>query len=325
MFGQVAYASELLPRASVFSEKYDHLFWIVQSLCLITFIGTMAVTGYFAVRYLRKSENDSTPRIEGNVAAEVTWSVIPLILVLWAFVVAWGYYVYHRSGETPTTTVHVTGRQWAWAVQYDNGISLVNEIVVPRGKSTRVVLASQDVIHGFYIPAFRTQVAVQPNMFTQTTFIPTKTGVYDLFCTQYCGADHSGMIGKIRVIEPEEFDRWMESGGKSPDLKSAASSAVKTEALSVLGEKLYSTKNCIACHANDGSDRVGPKFNGLFGSNRELNDGKQVTVDENYIRESLMYPQAKMVKGYPAVMPTYKGLLDETEINAITAYIKTLN
>jgi len=210
--------------------------------------------------------------------------------------------------------VKVTGQKWFWTFGYDNGIISTNELVVPVSKPVRLLMSSKDVIHSFYVPGFRIKMDVLPNRYTITWFEATHTGTFDLFCAEYCGKSHSEMIGKVRVVSDREYKEWLESNF------SLGEDMTPEE----WGATLYQTKACITCHSVDGSINTGPTLRGIGGRRETMSDGSVINVDENYLRESIIEPKAKIVSGYAPVMPTYQGVLRNEEIDALIAYIKSL-
>ncbi|MBI2487963.1 MAG: cytochrome c oxidase subunit II [Deltaproteobacteria bacterium] len=305
-------------QASDFAGRVDTVIWFVTIISLISFILITIGLVYFAIKYRRRSENDETPYITGNLFLEMLWTVIPSILVMVIFV--YGFVVY-RDMRTPpqdALEVNVTGKQWLWQFQYQNGKSTINELYVQQDKPVKVVMRSDDVIHSFFVPAFRVKQDLIGGMYTYLWFTPTKVGIFDLYCAEYCGTGHSAMLGKVIVMSPEAYDRW-EKGEEEEEGKAVAGLPPDQ-----LGEKLYKERGCNACHSIDGSTLVGPTWKGLFGHEVSLTDGSTVTADENYIRQSILEPQAKMVKGFGPVMPAFKGILSDDDVAAIIAYIKTL-
>lgn len=304
--------------ASEFAGRIDDVIWFVTIVSLISFFLVTFGLVYFAIKYRRRSENDETPAITGNHFLETLWTVIPSILVMIIFI--YGLVIFREMRIPPKdiTEVNVIGKQWLWQFQYDNGKSTINELYVLQNRPVRVVMRSDDVLHSFFVPAFRVKQDLVGGMYTQLWFTPTKVGIYDLYCAEYCGTGHSAMLAKVIVMSPEAFDRW-NKGEEPTDGKAVAGLPPEQ-----LGEKLYKERGCNACHSIDGTTLVGPTWKGLFGHEAVMQDGTKVTVDENYIRESIMEPQVKMVKGFGPVMPSFKGILKDDEIAAIIAYIKTL-
>ncbi|MER3445302.1 MAG: cytochrome c oxidase subunit II [Candidatus Dadabacteria bacterium] len=305
----------LLPEAaSDFAGKVDHIIWFVTVISLIFFILVSFFLVYFAIKYRRKKENEETPYITGSHILETLWTVIPSILLIIIF--AYGFLVFREIKTPPSNTleINVTGRQWLWQFKYDNGKTTINELRVPEGKPIRLVMKSEDVNHGFFVPAFRAKQDLMASMYTQLWFKATKIGTYDLFCTQYCGTGHSAMLGKVIVMSPEDYEKWEKS---EEQVATGAPSAER-------GKELYVQRGCNACHSVDGTRIVGPTWKGLWGKEEVMQDGQKVTVDENYVRESILEPQAKIVNGYPPVMPSFKGVVSDEDISAIIAYMKTL-
>ncbi len=227
--------------------------------------------------------------------------------------------------------INILARQWSWEMQYANGKILANTLYVPKGKDIKLIMTSKDVLHSFFVPAFRIKQDVVPGLFTTLRFRPTRIGEYIIYCAEYCGTSHSMMLGKVHVLEPENFRRWEQNlyAPKTSENSKTPTTAAKTKPPNVLtiaqrGAILYKTKTCNVCHSINGSRLVGPTFKGAFNRITELSNGKKVTVDENYIRRSLMDPMKEVVKGYPASMPTFRGTLTDEEVNELIAYIKTL-
>jgi cytochrome c oxidase subunit 2 len=209
--------------------------------------------------------------------------------------------------------VKVTGQKWFWTFKYKEGANTTNELVVPVNKPIRLLMSSKDVIHSFFVPNFRVKMDVLPNRYTTLWFEAIDTGEFDIFCTEYCGTGHSEMIGKVKVVSDADFQTWLSSSGGGSDLTPEE-----------WGKELYTSKACFTCHSLDGNPGVGPTFSGLFGREEEMTDGTTVVADENYIRKSILEPQAQVVQGFQPVMPTYQGLLKDEEIDALVAFFKTL-
>jgi cytochrome c oxidase subunit II len=225
---------------------------------------------------------------------------------------AWGAAVYFK-GRTPprdSTEVYVVAKQWMWKLEHAEGQREINELHVPVGRDVKLIMTSQDVIHSFYVPAFRMKQDVLPGRYTVEWFRATKPGTYHLFCAEYCGTQHSGMIGSIIVMEPAQFEAWMSGGSTGP--------------LSATGEKIFAELGCATCHRADSQGR-GPNLQGVFGKPVLLEDGRTVSADENYVRESILDPGAKIVSGFKPVMPTFQGLVSEEQLNALVAYVKSLS
>ena len=306
--------------ASNFANSVDNVILFVTVLSVFFFVLISAFLIGFSIKYRRKSENDETPYITGNELMEIIWTVIPSILLMVIF--AWGYIEFKKLRTPPSDAmeVNVIAKQWLWQFDYYDGKKSLNELYVQQNRPVRMIMRSDDVLHSFFVPAFRVKMDVLPGRFTQLWFTPTKAGTFDLFCTEYCGSGHSSMLAKVNVLSPEAFARW-ERGDELEDGGTEVASNVPP---AERGQKLYSQRGCNACHSIDGVDGVGPTFKALFSKNEKLQDGSTVKVDENYLLESIYEPQAKLVEGYQPVMPAFKGILSEKETTAIIEYIKTL-
>lgn len=307
----------LPPAKSTLAHQTDNLFWFVHLSSLVLTIGLIGVIVYFVYKYRRKSEDEVTPLITHNNKLEVTWSVIPLILVLICF--GWGYQVYTNQQVTPDDAyeIKVTAQKWIWQFTYQNGAKSTGELHVPADRPIKLLMNSNDVIHSFYVPDFRLKQDVVPGRFTELWFNAPEPGKSIIFCTEYCGTGHSDMMGHVVVHKQEDFENWLANnsgGGSKPEDMAPAE----------WGEQLAQEYACATCHSTDGSKMTGPTWKGIFGHEVELTDGSTVTVDENYIRESILDPNAKVVKGFPSVMNTYQGQLNDDQISAIIEYIKSL-
>ncbi|HTV64733.1 MAG TPA: cytochrome c oxidase subunit II [Bryocella sp.] len=283
------------------------IFLVIISGLMTLLIFTAVI--YFAARY-RHQRGVPAEQIEGSTPLEITWSIIPLAVFMVIF--AWGAVVYFKSRTPPrdATEVYVVAKQWMWKMEHAEGQREINELHVPVGRDVKLIMTSQDVIHSFFVPAFRMKQDVLPGRYTVAWFRATQPGTYHLFCSQYCGTQHSGMIGSIVVMEPAQYEAWMSGGSTGP--------------LSATGEKLFAELGCSTCHRTDTQGR-GPNLQGVFGKPVLLQDGRTVTADENYIRESILDPGAKIVNGFKPVMPTFQGLVSEEQLNALVAYVKSLS
>jgi len=281
----------------------------------------LAVAGFFAslicvfivafvIKYRRRSEDERPQPILGELRLEIFWTVVPLGLTMIMFV--WGARLFYITYHPPRDSleINVVAKQWMWKVQHPEGRSEIDELHIPMARPIKLILTSQDVIHDFFVPAFRVKMDVLPGRYTTLWFEATKPGVYHLFCAQYCGTQHSGMVGRIVVMEPARYQTWL--SGETAVISMASA-----------GEKLFQRLACNTCHLESGAGR-GPSLVGLFGKKVQLQSGQTVTADENYIRESILEPQAKITAGYPSIMPTFKGLVSEDGIMQIVAYIKSL-
>ncbi len=301
--------------SSTFAKDVDSLFNFIFYTSLVIFALVILVMVYFGIRYRRQKGQDGlTSGLDHNNTLEIIWTIIPTILVMVVFF--WGFKIYMKMNVIPRNALEIkaTGQKWFWTFDYADGAASTNELIIPVDQPVKLLMSSQDVIHSFFVPAFRAKMDVLPNRYTLIWFEATETGEFDLFCTEYCGKGHSEMIGKVRVLPKSEFENWL------------ASSTVIDESIPLdqLGEQVFQKKACFTCHAVDGTRLVGPPLNGIFGNPVKHTDGSTVTVDENYIRQSLLDPQSQVVEGYTPVMPTYQGQLKDREIDALNAYIKSL-
>lgn len=316
MWFNLAKAQSFMPtQGTEIAKQVDNLY---AFLLITSFISCVLVIGgmiYFVWKYRRKTQNDKTAYISHNTFLEFLWSFIPLVIFLAVF--AWGWWIYHDMRTMPKDAleINVLGKQWAWEVEYKNGYKAVNEIVVPVNKDVKLLLTASDVLHSFFVPSFRIKQDAVPGRYTALWFNANKLGEFHIFCTEYCGTSHSGMIGRLRVVTQEEFDRYLEEGQEEGSLP-----------LAKRGEKLFALKACASCHSVDNpSVKVGPSLFQKFGHEEEIEGGEKVKFDENYIRESILEPNKKIAKGFPkGVMPTFQGQLNENELNALVEYIKEL-
>lgn len=301
------------------SEHAPRVDWLHHLVTDISVFFTVAIVGamvYFAIRYRQRGGVDhETPQIRGSHFLEVIWTVVPTIICI--FIAYYGVVIFRdmRRVDPNGLSINVYAQKWKWDFEYENGKRTTGEVVVPVDQSVRFVMTSADVLHSFFIPAMRVKSDVIPGgRHTYISFKPVKTGEYQSFCTEYCGASHSRMLAKLRVVSRAEYDRWV-----NDKTEKAMAPAEK-------GKLLYNQKGCNACHSVDGSRVVGPTFQGLWGREEKLADGASVKVDENYLTQSIYDPNSQIVATYPAnVMPSFKDQLSSEEVNAIIAFIKTLD
>ena len=298
-------------QASNFAPYVDSLmtFLILTSAFFSVLITAAIVFCFF--KYHRKSKNEIGVPIHGNMKLELTWIVIPFFLAMAMFGFGAAVYVDYRHYPKDTLDIYVVGKQWMWKAEQPNGRREINELHVPVGRDVKLILASEDVIHDFFVPAFRVKMDVVPGHYNTMWFRPTKAGRYHFFCSQYCGTNHAVMGGWVTVMEPAEYAAWL-SGSTGP-----------TENPLTAGEKLFSEKACITCHLSNGTGRA-PSLNGLYGGTVRLADDSTVTADDAYIRESIVSPSAKIVRGYQPLMPSFQGQLTEEQIMDLITYIKSL-
>ena len=300
-------------QASSSAAQTDWLFNFIMIICVVFMALIVFLLGMFIWLYRSKGGRKPEPTAMHHTGLELTWTIIPAILCVFIFYFGISGYLDLRRPPLNANEVVVIGQKWYWSFTYPNGV-VDSELHVAKGQATRLVMQSEDVIHSFFVPAFRVKLDVVPGRINKMWFTPTEVGTHQVFCTEYCGEKHSAMLTKVIVHEPEDFERWMATSKEKNNNKDPAA----------LGQELWAARGCQQCHSVDGSRVIGPTFKGLFGRHEEFADGGSVTADENYIRESILQPQAKVVAGYPPIMPTYQGKLSDTEINGIIAYIKTL-
>jgi len=292
------------------SSEVDNLLFFLLAVSVFFTLVIFASIFYFAIRYRRRPNDPPPPEVHGGMALEILWSVIPFGLTMIMFV--WGASVFFAMSRPPDDAIEVwaVGKQWMWKLQHLEGQREINELHIPVGRPVKLTMTSEDVIHSFYVPAFRTKSDVLPGRYTTTWFTPTKPGKYHLFCAEYCGNKHSGMIGWVYAMEPEAYQAWLSGGTSGGTLVSN-------------GQKLFEENACGNCHKPDNSGRC-PSLVGLFGKTVELSGGGTVKADEAYIRESILNPSAKVVAGYQPVMPTFQGLVTEEGVVQLVEYIKSL-
>jgi cytochrome c oxidase subunit 2 len=290
----------------------DSLFYFILIGSIIIFAGILYALIHFLIKYKRKSPNQlASGQLVHQPLLEISWTVIPFILVTIVFF--WGYKDFLKMSIPPVDSmeVRVTGKKWLWQIDYPRyGVKTVGELVVPVNQPVKLVMSSEDVIHSFFIPNMRVKRDVIPNRYTRLWFEANRTGTFQVFCTEYCGDGHSQMLATLRVVSQEEFKDWLKAGSSGGDLP-----------LPELGAKVYTKYACNTCHSLDGATSVGPTWKGLYGSNRPLTSGS-AKADDNYLRESIVNPKAKIVAGYAPVMPAFAGLLSDREIDGVIEFIK---
>jgi len=295
------------------ATEMDLLYLFITAVSAFFVVLVAALVLVFAIKFRRRHPDEVGADIHGSLVLELTWTVIPFILSMIMFV--WGASVFFRLSRPPANSMDffVVGKQWMWKVQHPSGVREINEMHVPTGRPIRVTLGSEDVIHDYSIPAMRVKMDVVPGKLTTLWFTPTTPGTYHLFCAEYCGTKHSGMIGQVIVMTPQDYEAWLAGGP-------VAASPVEA------GQKLFTADfGCATCHKADGTG-LGPPMGGVAGSTVSLADGRQVAADDNYLRESIMNPSAKIVRGdpNPSIMPPFQGMVSEEQIMQLLAYIKTL-
>jgi cytochrome c oxidase subunit II len=297
-------------QASSIAGHVDALYLYLILITLFFSVLVAVLIFYFAVRYRRRSPDEIPAPIAGSLPLETMWTVIPFLITMTIFV--WGASLYFALYRPPTDAIEifVVGKQWMWKVQHTEGQREINELHVPLGAKVKLTMTTEDVIHSFAVPAFRIRSDVVPGRYTYVWFQATKTGRFHLFCTEYCGTNHSVMTGYVEVMEPAAYQAWLAGGAN--------------ESPAAQGEKLFQSLGCASCHRMDVQGR-GPMLTGVFGKTQKMDNGQEVTADEAYIRESILDPQAKRVLGFGSVqMPSFRGQVTEEQILQLIAYIRSL-
>lgn len=294
------------PDASNLAGRVDALYTF---LVVVSGFMTLLIAGliaYFSLKYRRRSEEAVPPATRTNYSLELAWTILPVGVFI--VIYAWGADLYVAQYNPPKDAmeIYVIGKQWMWKIQHPEGAREINELHVPQGRPVKLVLSSQDVIHSFFIPAFRTKHDVLPGRYTALWFQASQVGEYHLFCAEYCGADHAGMVGRVIVMRPADYEAWL--AGTVPDEPPVRS-----------GERLFESLGCRTCHGQQG-----PTLAGLYGSKVRLATGETIVADDNYIRESILDSTARMVAGFPPIMPSYRGQISEDQLMHLLAYIKSL-
>ena len=300
------------PQGSSFAESFDRLY---QFLTIASFIACLLVIGgmfFFAIKYRRRSSSDKTAYITHNTTLEFLWSFIPFLIFIVVFV--WGFNIFHTMRKAPSHAleIHVIGQKWSWDFLYKSGRRVSKHLYVPVNTPVKLIMTSKDVIHSFFIPAFRVKQDVLPNRYTSLWFEAIHVGEFHVFCTEYCGTGHSSMLAKVHVLPIKEYEVWLEND------------PYRGLNLTEVGEKIFETK-CKFCHTLDGSKLVGPSFKDLWKGDRIFTDGSKEKTSEDYLRESILNPNAKVVSGFQqGVMPNFQGQLSENELASVIEYLKSL-
>ena len=302
---------QLFPeQASTLAPEVDHLLYFLVAVTVFFSLLIFCAIFYFAIRYRRRSAGELPQTQHTGYTLEILWSVIPFGITMVMF--TWGAAVFFNAARPPKDSIqiYVVGKQWMWKLEHLEGRREINELHVPVGRPVRLTMTSEDVIHSFFVPAFRTKQDVVPGRYSTVWFEPTKVGKYHLFCAEYCGSRHSGMGGWIYVMEPQDYENWL-SGGASEGT------------LAQNGQKLFESLACVNCHKVDHTGRC-PSLEGVYGSSVKLVGGATVKADEAYVRESILNPQAKIVAGYEPVMPTFQGLVTEDQVLQLIEYVRSI-
>lgn len=298
-------------QASAAASDVDNLTFFLVGMSTFFTVLIAAMVIIFAIKYRRTTDNQVGSNFENSAFLEITWTLIPLLIALFTF--GWGLKVFFRLAKPPANAVEyqVTGKQWMWKVQHPTGQREINELHVPLGQPTRLVMTSEDVIHSFFVPAFRAKADVLPGRQSSIWFTPTKAGRYHIFCAEFCGTEHSGMTGWVTVQTQEDYQAWL-------------ATVPAPKAPSADGGRLFAEYACNTCH-KPGAGGRGPVLHGIYGTQVALADGGTATVDDAYLRESILMPSARMVQGYEPIMPSFQGQLSEEALQQLISYIKSLS
>jgi cytochrome c oxidase subunit II len=296
--------------ASTMASRVDALYFFLLAVSGFFSLLIAGLIVFYAVKYRRRSPDDIGANIHGALALELTWTIVPFLITMVIFV--WGASVFFAMSRPPdeTLNIYVVGKQWMWKFQHLDGQREINELHVPVGRAVKLIMTSEDVIHDVFVPAFRVKADVIPGRYTSIWFQPTVPGRYHLFCAEYCGTRHSGMIGEVVVMEPTAYQTWLSGGSAEGSLAST-------------GAKLFQDLACNTCHRPDAQGR-GPVLQGLFGKTQMLQSGETIVVDEAYVRESILNPGAKITDGFQPIMPAFQGLVTEEQLLALIEYVKSL-
>ena len=298
--------------ASTYSGDVDALYFYISGVTVFFTLLISFVIIFFVIKYRRRNPFEIPRPIEGSTKLETLWSVIPLLISMTIFF--WGAKVYFAQYRPPKNAVevYVVGKQWMWKFQHATGQREINELHIPVGRKIRLIMATEDVIHDVFVPAFRIKADVVPGRYTTEWFEATKPGRYHFFCAEYCGMNHSGMGGYVVVMEPTEFENWL--SGNANQMSPAAA-----------GQQMFKSLGCASCHGANAEGGRGPALLGVYGNNVTLNNGPAVRADEGYVRESILNPQAKIVNGFGPIMPSFQGQLSEEQLLQLVAYVKSLS
>jgi cytochrome c oxidase subunit II len=297
-------------QASTFAWEVDALYFYLLLISVIFTVIIVAGLAFFAVKYREKEKFATPEEIHGSMALEIAWSFIPFVISMTIFL--GGAIIFYQQYRMPPDgmEISVVGKQWMWKLQHATGQREINELHIPVNRNIKLTMTTEDVLHDFYVPAFRTKADVVPGRYTYLWFNATTPGRYRLYCAEYCGLNHSGMGGWVTVMEQKDFDNWL--SGDNSNLTPAQA-----------GKDLFENKlGCASCHA--GQNQRGAKLEGLFGTDVKLASGETVKADDEYLRNSILNPSGQIVEGYQPIMPTFKGQVTEEQINSLIAYIKTL-
>ncbi len=298
------------PAASSIAEGVDQLYYLLTGITVFFSVLIFSIIFYFMVKYRRRSPDERPPETHAPMSLELTWTIIPSLICVVIFV--WSSSLYVRNSRPPaaSTEMFVIGKQWMWQIQHPEGPREIYELHVPVGVPIKLTMTSQDVIHDFYIPAFRVKKDALPGRYSSLWFQADKIGRYHLFCAQYCGTNHSEMIGWVDVMSPTDYAAWLAGGEKA-------------ESMTQQGERLFSQFGCNNCHG-EGPSSTGPALAGLYGRAQRMQSGESRVVDDQFIRSAILSPGTIQIPGYPSVMPTFAGQVNEEQVLQLIAYVKSL-
>ena len=319
----------LPPQGSDYARQVDSLHYFVIITTMIGAAGVFLTALYFFVRYRRRSDTDVTPFVHPKAIHEIIFIGGPLTLFLLWFAIGFPQYVNRTLPPPDAMDVYVQGKKWMWKFAYPGGPNAIDTLRVPAGRPVRLLITSRDVIHSFFVPAFRLKMDALPGRYTQTWFQATKPGRYEIFCAEYCGLSHSSMLGEVVVMPPQEFDDWLTAQRRGLASAQDASSVRGERVLPASnvveeGRRVAAEQGCLKCHSVDGTRHIGPTWVDLYQRDEKLASGKTVRADEAYLTKSMMDPAADIVQGYQNVMPTFQGKLSPPEVAAVVEYIKSL-
>jgi cytochrome c oxidase subunit 2 len=297
-------------QASNLAPEVDNLYFFITAVTAFFALLVVVFVVIFAIKYRDRTGEKVGAPITGSIPLELVWSIVPFFISMAIF--GWSTIVFFHLVRAPDQTLEIysTGKRWMWRFQHLDGQSEINELHVPLGRPVKVIFTSEDVLHSLYVPAFRVKADAIPGRYSSVWFTPTRVGEYHLFCAEYCGTKHSGMIGRVVVLEPNDYQAWLSGGGGGLPMQAR-------------GEQLFQQLGCASCHLADGSGR-GPSLLGKYGAQETLSNGATVNVDDTYIRESVLTPQQRLVAGYGPVMPTFQGQVNENGLMSLIEYSTTL-
>src|SRR5579871_4247875 len=300
----------IVPPASSLALRYDVLFYTLIGLCAVVALGIFISLTWFSVKYRRGSSADRSNAQNQSLGVEIAWTAIPLVTFLGIFV--WAAFLFERMQTPPADAlpIYVVAKQWMWRVQHPDGRREIDALHVPLGRAVKLVMTSQDVIHSFFVPAFRLKQDVLPGRYTTMWFTATTAGDYPLFCAEYCGADHSGMEGRVTVLPPAQYETWLRSGDH-------------TEGMAAAGFARFRELGCSGCHGENSKVHA-PSLERVYGHTVQLQDGRSIVADEPYIRDSILLPRKDVVAGFEPIMPSFAGQVSEDDLLELIAYIQSI-